>query len=541
MIRKMVSGIVIFVAFVCAEYGPNLITDPALDRLVYRLSTVYGIQLPESYNSRPVNFIELKHFFNSADSLDSAGVLSEDESYQLKRAENYFGFPKHLVKWSDESKDIHIKANLGLLGDGKFDVDDSVSVGLKGIISPSLSGNMGKLSFFSGIDVWTEYRSDTLFKGSTYQPYDGLEYNLPGRDNQGDHIRFSDVPRGGIVYNAGRVRLETAIDYLRYGPAVYYPLTLSGMTPPVTYFKTVLDMKALKYSHTVGQLKSEKDKAKFIYTHRLEFTKFKEKVLVGINEVIINGSTTKQNLGDSNRIAPGDAQQVRGWEWVYMIPFVPFKFVEHYAGDRDNAALSMDIAIRYPNRFRWYGEFFLDDMLSPVKLFNDDWGNKWAATLGFQFFGNVLSRDLTLTAEYSHVEPWVYTHYYGGSHSYTNFGQCLGSPLGPNSQGIVVSSVVQLNKLNAMELRFTNIGQNSSVRGGKITDVFQYKDPQDSTRFFDSEKKKFLGHGTVWSNRPAIGWHFNQYGIININAEYALDCTDNEWGSIVSLWGGVRF
>jgi len=60
----------------------------------------------------------------------------------------------------------------------------------------------------------------------------------------------------------------------------------------------------------------------------------------------------------------------RGWEWAYLIPSVPFKFVEHYAGDRDNAALSFDFTLWYPEKFRWYGEFFLDDILSQLTYNN---------------------------------------------------------------------------------------------------------------------------------------------------------------------------
>lgn len=53
----------------------------------------------------------------------------------------------------------------------------------------------------------------------------------------------------------------------------------------------------------------------------------------------------------------------------------------------------------------------MDDILSPLKIFTDDWGNKWAATLGMQYFGSLFGRDFTVNAEYSHVEPWVYTHF----------------------------------------------------------------------------------------------------------------------------------
>ena len=263
-----------------------------------------------------------------------------------------------MLKWSDENHKIHLNANLNLIGDIHSGANDSTTVRMKGIISPSFTGNVGKLSFYSAIDVWTEYMSDTLFQRSSYQPYDGVEYNVYGRNTDTTNIRSSDIPRGGIRYDAGRIRLETAIDYLKFGPAIYFPLTLSGTTPPITYARGVLDMGVMTYTHIAGQLKSQKDRSKYIYSHRLDISSWQSRLQIGINEVIVNGSTTNQNLGDSNRINNKDSGQVRTWEWVYLIPFVPFKFVEHYAGDRDNAALSFDLNLRYPQKVRWYGEFF---------------------------------------------------------------------------------------------------------------------------------------------------------------------------------------
>ena len=523
-----------------AEYSPNLSVSTELDFLITRLSTIYSIKVPQGYYSRPVNYVSLNQFFSAADSLDSLGRFSKDERFQLIKAKMYTGFQRSALKWSNENKDVHLKVNLNLSGDGQIKSTGSICTGMKGIISPSLMGNIGKLSFYSGIDVWTEYRSDTLFKRSAYQPYEGLAYNLYGRNTEETGVRSSDVPIGGICYDAGRIQLETAIDRPRFGPTVYYPLTLSGMTPPITYARAVMDMDIATYTHIAGILKSQKDRDKYVYSHRLDLSMWKSRAQVGVNEVIINGSSTNQFLGEKNRISPTDTGQVRGWEWAYLIPFVPFKFIEHYAGDRDNAALSLDLNIRYPDRFRWYGEFFLDDMLNPLKIFSDDWGNKWAATLGFQYFGQVITKDLVLTVEYSHVEPWVYTHFFGGSHNYAHFGQSLGSPLGPNSQAIVISTIVQVNKLNAIQLKFTNTGKNSSVRGGTITDIFQ-NDSEDSTVFYDSEKKKFLGPGTVWSSKPGIQWSFNPFGVININLEYSIDITGDRLINEIAMWGGLRF
>jgi hypothetical protein len=99
---------------------------------------------------------------------------------------------------------------------------------------------------------------------------------------------------------------------------------------------------------------------------------------------------------------------------------------------------------------------------------------------------------------------------------------------------------VQLNKTNAIQFKFMNTGKNGTVRGGNITDVFQ-DSSEDSTAFHDSEKKKFLGPGTVWSSKPAIQWTFNPFGLFNVNLEYAIDITENKITNEFGLWGGLRF
>ena len=97
-----------------------------------------------------------------------------------------------------------------------------------------------------------------------------------------------------------------------------------------------MDLAAFQYVHTFGLLRTQKDKSKYFYTHRLDFPFFKDKVIIGINEVIINGSTAEKAQTDSLKATHYGEE--RTWEWVYMIPFIPYAFAEHYVGDRDNAA-----------------------------------------------------------------------------------------------------------------------------------------------------------------------------------------------------------
>jgi hypothetical protein len=520
-------------------YAPGVRPDHQLDIFMLQLATRYGIPLPALYYCQPMNTATVMRFLEKADSLGSTGILTHRESLQLVQLKRRMSPSGFLAGWTEKSGQRTIGINVSLLGDVNPRYAGEGSVGARGIISPSLSANAGAVSLYSGIDVWTEYRSDSLFPRSSYQPFDGVPYNLYGRSTVESSVRSSDLPRGGIRYDMENISVETAIDYLKIGPALYYPLTLSGTAPPVTWFRGTIGLGPVDYFHAAGLLRAQKDRSKYIYVHRLHTSLWNKRIQAGINEVIINGSTTEalDTIDRSNRLRPAFYNEERSWEWVYLIPFVPFKFAEHYVGDRDNAAVSVDGSLFWPGGFRWYAEFFLDDISSPWKLFNNDWGNKWALTAGVNYTRVLWNRGMHFDFEYSHVEPWVYTHFHGGSHNYTHFGMPLGSPLGPNSQAFHAAVRAEINKYNEAGLSFRAEAKNGKVRGGSITDVFQ--DTIWGADFQDRTTKEFLGAGTVWTAGPGCQWVFNPFGLFRLVADYRFDITTTN--SIISLQGGLVF
>jgi hypothetical protein len=544
MFQRLFLIVLTVIGGVYAGYDPNLPADANLDRLLLRIAARYGTELPARWFMQPRSYRDLAPFLRLVDSIDQAGRLSLTERRLLKQAEDRYGVNKALLYHTGtvSGRDLHLKVNCHFLGDVRPGWNDSATIGLSGILRPSLAGNLGNLSFYSGIGVWTEYRSDTLFPQSSYQPWEGIAYNLYGRNTGASGVRSSDLPYGGIRYTAGPIDMETAIDKLRSGPSQFFPLTLSGEAPPVTYFRGTLDLDVITYTHIIGALKVQKDKRKYLFMHRLATDLWKKRLHFGINEVIIYGNTTTDEPhSDTDLVAEEYMQDDRGLEWVYCIPFLPFKFVEHYAGDRDNAAVSFDLTLKYPQQWSWYLEFFLDDMLAPWKLLSDDWGNKWGLTVGASYFGQFAGRDLTVQAEYSRVEPWVYTHFSGGSHRYSHFNTGLGSPLGPNSQGAVGRVLLQLNRLNEAGVGINHTAFNRSVRGGKITDIFQQPGPVDSTAYYDAKVKQFLGPGTLWFLQPVLYWNFNVFGRFELHATAAVDLLDNRGTFSGTVYGGLYF
>ena len=499
-------------------YSPALTNNPELDQFILRIANRYVLEVPRSFYSKPMHAAEVMHFLKKVDSLDAAGVLTRQESFRFKNIRKVVSAERSLFKLKKRKLKTENYINLSLLGDITPYYDEQSELLLKGIINPKITGTTGKISYFSEVGVWTEYRSDSTFRRSSYQPYDGNPYNLTGDRVKTSSIRSSDLFRGGIYYEGNKVDLETAVDYLRQGPAFFYPLTFSGDGSPVTYFRARMDLTAFEYVHTFGLLRTQKNKPKYFYTHRLDFPLFKDKVMVGINEVIINGSTAEKAQADS--LKNEYYGEERGWEWIYMIPFVPYTFAEHYMGDRDNAVLSFDLSVSLPQNFFWYIEFFLDDIDTPLSIFGDDFGNKWALSAGAQFYGDLLKRDITISFEYSRIEPWVYTHFYGGSHRYTHYGQSLGSSMGPNSDALIVMAEYAVGPRNTLGMVLRNTRKGTD-RGSSVRDVFQYEGYGAVPP--DNKTKESLGNDYQRITTFGLLYKLTPFGIFNVSSEVTFD------------------
>lgn len=509
-----------------AGYSPNVRPDMDLGLFMLRIASRYDVPLPRSFQCQPMHAAEILMFLDDADSLDSVGMLSEQESCRLANIRKKISGERHLFAWEKPDWDVVGYGNLGLRGEVNPGYGDSAALHAKGTIAPRLGGAVGRFSFFSEIDVWTEYQSDTVFGVSAYQPYRGVPYNLYGRKGSSS-VRASDLFRGGMSAGTRHARFDLCVDYMKQGPALYFPLTFSGAAPPLTFFRTQIEIGSVDYFHTFGLLRTQKDKRKYFYAHRLGVSLLNRCLLLGINEVIVNGSTA--DSAQSDPLRPEYYGEEHDWEWVYMIPFVPYTFAEHYLGDRDNALLSLDVEVLLPSMVRWYIEFFVDDISSPFTIFSDDFGNKWALTLGVQYFGTLLGKDLLALFEYSRIEPWVYTHFYGGSHRYTHFGRSLGSPMGPNSDALVLQAELAVSRRHSLGFVLRN-SRKGVTRGSSVMHV--YSDENDET------KKVFLGPGHRTLTVGGLLWRMSPFGLFDITTHATVD-SERDVSLVVE--GGFRF
>ncbi len=513
--------------------------DEYLVQKTHQIARRYSVKTPVSLTIRPISQDEILSFYQFAyDSLPL--TLSEKELVALIISR--YDSNRTLFSRSNEESQFHVNLDLtGMTRTNRRDGADSIDYHLKGVINPKISGKIGDLSFYSSFQIWTETQSDTMWEISNYQPYNGNPYNLFNRDKSGN-IRASDMFRGGLSYQLESTRFDFAVDNLVAGPAQKNGLLLNINDEPVAFFRMIMDFEWLNYTHIAGILRSHRYYDKFLHYHRFQIPLWDNRVSLGLNESVVYGSglSQEESVDIHSDLLEKDVYDLeRSFEPIYLIPFVPFVFAEHYGGDRDNALLSFDVSFNIPTNFRWYLEFLMDDFSNPATILGDDFGNKLGVTLGGTWFGELWEKNLNITAEYCRVEPWVYTHFKGVSHRYTHFGKPVGAKNGPNSDNLWSEITYDFLPKQMLRLVYEQNRWDRAYRGGSVGHIFvdkklqkQYKE-QNREVAVDSEIKEFLNDPeTSWYG--GIGWKLIPYRIFEI----ATDCGyHSEQGVVLNLWG----
>jgi hypothetical protein len=189
----------------------------------------------------------------------------------------------------------------------------------------------------------------------------------------------------------------------------------SGLAPSMDMLRIRFDIgpAALTWFH--GQVRGGADR-KWVSAHRIDFMPAAG-VSIGIQDAVVYAN--------------------RGIEPAYFNPVLPVLVSQHSLGDRDNVEFGADAAVDRFHPVKLYGEFFLDDFTSPWGLFSNNWVNKLAFTAGALWANPGRIRNSGLRAEYTRVEPFVYTHRLA-ENLYENYNVALGSDLQPNSDRLTL-------------------------------------------------------------------------------------------------------
>ena len=219
-------------------------------------------------------------------------------------------------------------------------------------------------------------------------------------------------------------------------------VTISANNPPMDVIRLDVRFSRLSYSGFIGDIRGSGGNKK-IAAHRIDLIPVRS-LRIGAGETVI------YNRGKI--------------EMLYALPLMPFHIAEHHLGDRDNNALNIDISYDGIENGRVYAELFIDDYKlrkSPFK----HWGKKWA------FFGGVLLtkpmnlNNSTLRAEYTRVEPYVYTHV-ARLNDYFNYDRSIGFWAGPDTDEIFVSYTNTPNWRSLVRMSF------SILRRGRLDESF---------------------------------------------------------------------
>lgn len=395
------------------------------------------------------------------------------------------------------------------------------------------NGQLGENFAFNGLIQVANDKTNRDIPPHFYDPYDGFPYNRQSGTN-----RTWDIFRLSLQYDLPFVSFLAGIDYLQVGVAKRNHVILRGdesrfrpwqdssfrlqIPAPTPYFGYEFKVGPLSYSQYAAKLYHEKDLGKYMHMHRLEIA-LPADIRFGLSEVILYGSTVEPQ--GSNPNLDGDSTG-REFEWSYVIPFIPYAFEEHYHGDRDNNALAFDLSVKTLRNWEFYGEMLWDDMKSPTDMFDESWwGNKWAASLGLETKQKIWDFYLTWNLEYTRIEPWVYTHHKGRGYNYTSYGEGLGSDLGPNSDELYSSLLLEW-KILALKLHASRVAKDSAF-GSSFADIHTPTSPIDKKFLNEETTKKYLELGFEFSVFPTSFLWLRAAGMLYRDdyEGYRLECS----------------
>jgi hypothetical protein len=190
----------------------------------------------------------------------------------------------------------------------------------------------------------------------------------------------------------------------------------------------------------------EVDRLKYMAAHMVEFTPV-HGVDVSLGESVIYSD--------------------RGPILIYLIPIMFFKSADHYNGDKDNIQWFGNLDLNLIRNVNVYGSLFIDDLSLDKILSAQEHPNYFGYTFGFQTY-DVLLKNVEFNAEYTRINPWVYTHRYPAT-TFTNNGYVMGSWMGQNSDNIYLN-------LSYKPIRSLTFGATMQVyrKGGELDISYQY-------------------------------------------------------------------
>lgn len=382
--------------------------------------------------------------------LDYAPMLMEYHGQTVGDSRQFFTYPRRnydfirnfektegnaLVYYSDsigsgdEAHRFAIAASplLGLDYRGGESLGDTIWPGIDGGLY--LRGYADSIDFDLDARIYTENRSASETKSYDLEIF---EKQTKARNSGAEYISYSRY-RAHLGFNYAYMRLQLARDVLHWGPGFYNNLTLNQFALPYNMlvldftlgsfrvFSVFADLRIDDWLSLKMNAETPNSDDRNLYAHRYEWSLIDGDLTLGMSEILV--------LYNSNK----------PWNFVPIVPL--FMEKRNFSDHTNNGALAFDVNYRLFRSIRFYGEFFLDDMESPIAVYENKYSNnRWAAMLGMHTAHNfsLLKRRVKTgtIVEIARVEPYTYGHYNIGEGQLANLGFPLGNPNGPNSLSV---------------------------------------------------------------------------------------------------------
>lgn len=315
------------------------------------------------------------------------------------------------------------------------------------------TGYFGK-NFAFYANLRDNYESELLTSPTFFNQRQGA----PTKSGDNHGYDYSEM-RGGITYSWNWGSLGLIKDHLQWGNNYNGANILSGRQPSFAMIKLNLKpVKWFEFNYFHGWLVSEVvDSSRSYWDGNIYRSVFYPKFLAANMFTFIPWK--RLNISIGNSVVYSDVFQA-----AYLIPFMFFKSIDHtlnatYSKGQagQNSQMFFDISSRQIKHLHLYATLYVDDF-SVKHLSKPDEKNFLSYKIGFKL-SDFPIENLSLTSEYSIVNPLVYQHNISTT-TFESNNYNLGYYLGDNSQEFYLALVFKpLSRLH------TNLSYNFAQHG----------------------------------------------------------------------------
>jgi len=330
-----------------------------------------------------------------------------------------------------------------------------------------------------------------------------------------------DFSEGYIRYGSNLISVEIGQQRTLWGLGQGQQMMLSDNPQVFPAIRMDIEYKSLKYTFFHGWILGQRSSLTFeipedtaaTYTepviadkymagHRFEFS------FPGVLDFGFNEMYTYSN---------------RSVDLAYLNPFVLLESAQRSRGERDNGSWAFDLRTRCFSGIQFYGTMFYDD-IHVGELFTNVWYDRYAWQVGLVYADVFTIPNTTLTAELTHVEPWVYGHNRSREGSFTSGTYLLGPAIGPNADSwyFRLDHTPLRNLFLSASVLLSRKGQNVYDGAGSLI-INAGADPLVPHRSMDPETKEFLGGALEKGVLAAFRFRYEVVNQIWLEGTYQYD------------------